>query len=247
MTSRDNSPRTVGDDSMSVVSRDDRSFRSRASKLSKLSKTANEVTIKDLNNEDLHEVHVKFKQDEFNRQDMEVKQFEKPSRTTKYVESMISGKFTEVKKDFDPNADRNLEIGGADADGNNIISTQELNDYEMKMQQGIWVNRIHKTYNTVLGLLGGMGVMHIIFVAAHSDNNKFHDTYADSANLICIITQVLTNMSLVFGLSLTLIYKNISDEKQRNLDLDRLVFKEHYVLSLVTQFFIFMAWIMLNI
>ena len=99
----------------------------------------------------------------------------------------------------------------------------------------------------VLGLLGGMGVMHIIFIAAQKDNTTFYTTYSDFGNLICIIFQVMSNLTLVFGLALTFIYKNKSDEKMHNLAPNRHEFKEHLVLGIVTQILVFCAWILLHI
>ena len=162
------------------------------------------------------------------------------------MESLVTGKFHQVKSDFDPNKDtsQNQVI---DQDGDGIISTQELNDYEMKLQQGIWVNRINKAYNMILGLLGGMSVMHIIFISAQSKDDEFYKTYSLNGNLVCIIMQVLANLALVLGFSLSFIYRNISQEKMRNLDADRLQFNHHYVLGLVTQSLVFVSWVLLHL
>jgi len=78
---------------------------------------------------------------------------------------LVTGEFHPVKGDFDPNKDTSINKI-IDTDGDGIVSTQELNDYEMKEQQSLWVNRINKAYNMVLGLLGGMSVMHLIFISA---------------------------------------------------------------------------------
>ena len=89
----------------------------------------------------------------------------KPENVHRFVESLVTGHFRAVKKDFDPNKD--LSVNKIiDTDGDGIVSTQELNDFQMKLQQRLWVNRINKVYNMILGLLGGMGVMHIIFISA---------------------------------------------------------------------------------
>ena len=47
------------------------------------------------------------------------------------VESLVSGKFKKINKAFDPNKDLSLKKV-IDVDGDGIVSTQELNDYEMK-------------------------------------------------------------------------------------------------------------------
>ena len=167
--------------------------KSKASKYS-LSKTAGKVILKDLAKykaDDLYTGKTKFRQDDFNRQDIEITALDtdkvKPENVHRFVESLVTGKFHAVKKDFDPNKDLSMNTM-IDADGDGIVSTQELNDYEMKQQQRIWVNRINKVYNMVLGLLGGMSVMHIIFISAQKDNAGFYTTYSEFSNLICIIT-----------------------------------------------------------
>ena len=46
---------------------------------------------------------------------------------------MVTGVFIPLKKDIDPNAPVDSEMKKVmDKDGDGIISTQELNDYEMK-------------------------------------------------------------------------------------------------------------------
>ena len=45
---------------------------------------------------------------------------------------MVSGKYYLVKKDFDPNAPQDNNDKIIDKDGDGIVSTQEINDFEMK-------------------------------------------------------------------------------------------------------------------
>jgi hypothetical protein len=52
----------------------------------------------------------------------------------RYVESLVSGKYYLVKKDFNPNAPQDGDKKAIDRDGDGIISTQELNDSIMKEQ-----------------------------------------------------------------------------------------------------------------
>ena len=44
---------------------------------------------------------------------------------------------------------------------------------------------------------------------------------------------IFTSFALILGLSLTLIYKQKSDEKMRNMDMYRLEFRQHYIVSMV--------------
>jgi hypothetical protein len=52
---------------------------------------------------------------------------------------------------------------------------------------------------------------------------------------------VFTSFALILGLSLTMIYKNKSDEKMRNLDPFRMEFRQQYMLSLIISFVIAIA------
>ena len=52
--------------------------------------------------------------------------------TQRFVESLISGKYNPVKKEFDPNKQSKNQPKIVDKDGDGIVSTQELNDFEMK-------------------------------------------------------------------------------------------------------------------
>jgi hypothetical protein len=58
---------------------------------------------------------------------------------------------------------------------------------------------------------------------------------------------IFTSFDLIFGLTLTMIYKQKSDEKMRNMDIFRMEFREHYVVSLVTTILISLCLIMLYV
>ena len=110
-----------------------------------------------------------YQQDEFNREDKEVEQFENVKHTQRFVESLISGRYNEVKKDFDPSKQSQSQAKIVDKDGDGIVSTQELNDFEMKEQQLIWVARLSNWYNLILGLLSGMSLMQLIAIVSATD------------------------------------------------------------------------------
>ena len=158
---------------------------------------------------------------------------------------MVTGKFYRVTKEFNPN--QQSVASTLDTDGDGIVSTQELNDKEMKIQQKVWVNRINKFYNMILGLLGGMGLMHLILMIGQKDKEEFMITYATFSNLLCAMTQFFANVTLILGLTLTLIYKQKSDDKMRNMDPNRLEFRQQYQVSLVTTILVTIAWIGVNI
>lgn len=89
--------------------------------------------------------------------------------------------------------------------------------------------------------------MHLIFVTAHSNLDSFVTIYGSFSNIILMFTQILANFTLVFGLTLTMIYKNKSDEKMRNMDPHRDEFMQHYNLGIVTSLMVLIAWIVLNL
>ena len=95
-------------------------------------KTAGLVQLKDLNPDDISK-DKQFAQDEFNRLDLEIEQLEgkKVKNVYRAVESLVSGKFNRITKEFDPNKDLSMKKI-IDTDGDGIVSTQELNDWEMK-------------------------------------------------------------------------------------------------------------------
>lgn len=121
--------------------KENRGARSEKSRLS-MSKTGGilidngEIQLNNFQREDLADFgkNPTYNQDEFNREDKEIEQFESVKTYHRFVESLISGKYNAVKKEFDPNK---LKAGGSkmvDKDGDGIVSTQELNDFEMKEQ-----------------------------------------------------------------------------------------------------------------
>lgn len=87
------------------------------------SKTGGQVTLQGLRNEDIS-TDPQFAQDEFNRLDLEIAQLDadKVKKVHRFVESLITGKFIPVNKEFDPNRDKGLKKK-MDADGDGIVST----------------------------------------------------------------------------------------------------------------------------
>lgn len=129
----------------------------------------------------------------------------KIDKKTKYVESLVTGQYYKVSPSFNP---EDLGAGelGLDLDGDGIISTTERIDAEMKNQQKLWVNILNNGFNFTLGLLSGLSLLEVFFLAFKPDNATFISSYKNFANLACIINNVLTNMAFIFGLSLSMIY-----------------------------------------
>ena len=102
----------------------------------------------------------------------------------------------------------------------------------MKAVQKLWVNRIHNLFYLFLGLLAGMSLMHLFVVMNQSkDKTQFLQLYASVCVAINIIFMVLTSFALILGLALTLIYKQKSEDKLRNMDPFSAEFRLHYIIS----------------
>lgn len=126
-------------------------------------------------------------------------------KSSKYVESLVTGKYFKVSNAFDPTEISPSE-GGVDLDGDGIVSTIEKIDTEMKERQKIWVNFINNGSNFVLGLLSGLSLLEAFFLALTSDQKSFLESYKTFANLTTMIQITLVNIAFIFGLTLTLIY-----------------------------------------
>ena len=124
------------------------------------SRTGGEVQLQGLNPADLS-TEAEFRQDEFNRTDYEVRQInEKVGHVQRVVESLVTGEFQQVAKDFDPQAQIDSEkMRLADTDGSGIVSTRELEDYEMRKLQSTWMNRLNNIFNGLVGFLAGMALL----------------------------------------------------------------------------------------
>ena len=91
----------------------------------------------------------------------------------------------------------------------------------MKAQQAIWVKRINNWYHTVLGLLAGIALMSLFSVVNMGTKKAYIDAYSSFANSLCGIQQIFCSITLIFALTLTLIYRQKADELMRNLDKNR--------------------------
>lgn len=58
---------------------------------------------------------------------------------------------------------------------------------------------------------------------------------------------IFATVALVNSLCLTLIYSQKSDEKQRNMDVFRLEFRQHYIVSAVSTTFLSITMVLLYI
>ena len=65
-----------------------------------------------------------------------------------------------------------------------VTELKELQDFEMKEMQRIWVNRLNNFFSATLGLLAGMGLMHLFVVFSITEKTSFLESYSPFANFI---------------------------------------------------------------
>lgn len=153
-------------------------------------KTGGLFVLEDLDEKYKADPRKKYKRDDTNTVEYEMQQLapekiKKHGQTTKFVESLVTGKYIKVSDKFDP---MDLAPDAAlDADGDGIISTTERIDAAMKEDQKIWVNIINNMFNFTLGLLSGLSLLEVFFIAFIADKNTFIASYRNFANLSCII------------------------------------------------------------
>jgi len=75
-----------------------------------------------------------------------------------------------------------------------------------------------------IGLLAGLSLLELLFLIFSEDKKAFIASYAKLSNHATIMTSILLNLGLIFGITLTLIYQTKAAELGRNKDPNRLEF-----------------------
>jgi len=73
----------------------------------------------------------------------------------------------------------------------------------------------------LLGFLGGMSVMHLLVVLYINEKEAFLAMYSPVSVFINFLFLLLANITLLFGMAVASIFRQMADEKIRRLDLDR--------------------------
>jgi cellulose synthase/poly-beta-1,6-N-acetylglucosamine synthase-like glycosyltransferase len=149
----------------------------------------------------------------------------------------------EVKKEI------NLQIQQADLNDKTkkLQSSREFLEREMREIQKVWVNRTNKLFYMFLGLLAGMSLMHLIVLLSQNNKTLFLQLYQLISITVNAVFMIFTSLCFILGLALTLIYKQKSDEKMRNLDEFRLEFRQHYIVSSIITSFVALCLIIIYI
>lgn len=154
----------------------------------------------------------------------------------RYVEQIVTGEFFLVKKDIDLSPQPEY-----------IQEAPKLNTHELEQSliraQLAWINRINQMFNFLLGILAGASVMHVLILTLSAD--LFYQLYARNAKKINLLFLILGTFALILGVSISLIYKQKSDEKLRSRQVDRAIIKRHYTMSIVLSVICFINWVIL--
>ena len=92
----------------------------------------------------------------------ESKQFEgKMHQANRYVEQIKTGLFLKVKKDVDLNIRSTQRV--------DPVANRFQMERELLQAQQTWINRIASLFTGSLGLLAGMSLCHLMFIAMFKD------------------------------------------------------------------------------
>lgn len=166
----------------------------------------------------------------------EMRQFEtKIDIVKRYVEQIVTGKFLSVKKDVD--------LAPKAKDGG-VIDKLDV-ERELLKNQVLWIGRINALFAGSLGTLSGMSMLHIFILLSITDVAGFLEFYAKFARVINLIFLVLANLALILGITMSMVYKQKSQEKMRILDNDRHSHRSQYTVAVVISVILFVCWALL--
>ena len=134
--------------------------------------------------------------------------------TKNIVESLVTGEFQRVSKDFDPtNLKDQYAMTLKDQDGSGITSSSEILDHDMIQDQKIWLNRLANLFNAVVGILGGMAVLNfVVLYGLVVDVKSLEGQITYLFNFILAVQQILGTIAVITGFTLTMVYRAKADE-----------------------------------
>lgn len=116
---------------------------------------------------------------------------------------------------------------------------------ELLKNQVLWIGRVNALFAGCLGTLSGMSMLHIIILISISDRLKFIEFYAKFARNVNIIFLILSNLALILGLTMSMVYRQKTIEKMRMLDNDRHQYRSQYTVAIVISVILFFCWAIL--
>ena len=113
---------------------------------------------------------------------------------------------------------------------------------ELLKNQILWIGRINALFSGFLGTLSGMSLLHIVTLFGAPNLLEFVKFYARFARIITVAFMILTTMALILGITMSLIYRQKSQEKMRSLDNDRHSHRSQYTIAVVISVVIGVSW-----
>jgi len=90
-------------------------------------------------------------------------------------------------------------------------------------------------------------LLHVLLISFIEDYTKFYDLYAPFSMMLNLMFLVLANFGTIFGLTITLISKQKSEEQKSRLDGQRHRLSVHYTVSFVISALVLISLIALFI
>lgn len=116
----------------------------------------------------------------------------------------MTGSFLSIKKDVDPQPISFNE--------DSVSATRFEVERGLLQAQHLWTTRVNSMFTGCLGLLGGMSLLHLLLISFIGDYTRFYDLYAPFSMMFNLIFLLLANFGAIFGLTITLIYKEKSEQ-----------------------------------
>jgi hypothetical protein len=75
------------------------------------------------------------------------------------------------------------------------------------MAEWTWIERLNNVFQTCLGIISGMSLMHLILLSVSGNDSSFLSMYEPLAVVLSLVFLIFTNLTVIFGFALSLIYR----------------------------------------
>ena len=75
------------------------------------------------------------------------------------------------------------------------------------MAEWTWIERLNNVFQTCLGIISGMSLMHLILLSVSGNDSSFQSMYEPLAVVLSLVFLIFTNLTVIFGFALSLIYR----------------------------------------
>ena len=77
-----------------------------------------------------------------------------------------------------------------------------------------WIERLNNVFQTCLGVISGMSLMHLILISVSADQAGFLVMYEPLAVVLSLVFLIFANFTVIFGFALSLIYREKAEMLQ---------------------------------